>query len=88
MKLTVLTHKDSSYTEFTKSLLIRLSREVDIDYEIVEINPGEEPMIARGKELPCFILNEKVVMAGRPSYEQLKKILSRKGGFLGFFKGR
>ena len=88
MKLTVLTHKDSSYTEFTKSLLIRLSREVEIEYEIVEINPGEEPMIARGKELPCFIVDEKVVMAGKPSYEQLKKMLSKRNGFLGLFRGR
>ncbi len=86
MKLTVLTSRDSNYSEFAKSILIRLSREMDIEYEIVEVRPGEKPIIAKGKELPCFILDDKVVMSGKPSYEELKRILRKGNGFLGFLR--
>ena len=79
MKLTVITSKRSPYNEVAKSMLIRLSREAPIEYEIIELHGNEKPIIAKDKELPCFIINEKVVMSGRPKYSELKSILKKSG---------
>ena len=81
MKLVLVTSRGSTFGEHAKSLLIRLSREVeDLDYEIVEVDRGDEPVMLRGKQLPCFLVGDKVVMEGKPNYERLKKIVSKPAG--------
>ncbi len=86
MKLTVITSKHSSYSNIAKSLLIRLSREMPLEYEIVEVDGKEKPIIVKDRELPCFLINDKIIMSGKPSYSELKKILSKKRGVFGLFK--
>ncbi len=77
MKVTVLVSKNSPYTEHAKSVMIRLSREIDIEYEIYEVGEGEVPVSAKGRELPCFLAGEKVIWEGRPNYEMIKRAIEK-----------
>ena len=83
MKVIVVTSRSSPYTEFAKSIMIRLAREEGLEYEIYEVDEGEVPVSVKGRELPCFLVDEKVVWEGRPSYEGIRKAISQKKPRLG-----